>query len=279
MSNKKKILISATIKEKPIVLVEYFQSLKNLEKDDFEISYFFIDDNSNPNASKLIYDFKDANPNVVIEKPCTDDENTFKENLEAQIDRTEDDSNFSHVWTYGLIDRIAIIKNRILEYAKENDFDYLFFVDSDIYLDPKTLVQLVSDEKDLVSNVFWTKWDEKSVEMPQVWLQDQYNMFNVRGTGSKEEQTVAFLNQLREPGLYKIGGLGACTLISKKVLQSGVNYDRITSVSFWGEDRYFSIRAEVLGFERFVDTHYPSFHIYREPDMEALKMYKKNILI
>lgn len=65
------------------------------------------------------------------------------------------------------------------------------------------------------------------------------------------------------PGVYKVGGLGDCTLISKKVFESNVSYDKIYNVSFWGEDRHFCIRAAVLGFELYVDTHYQAFHIYR----------------
>lgn len=43
-----------------------------------------------------------------------------------------------------------------------------------------------------------------------------------------------------------------------------------------GEDRHFCIRALALGFELFVDTHYPAFHLYRSADCERLPSYKSS---
>jgi hypothetical protein len=60
--------------------------------------------------------------------------------------------------------------------------------------------------------------------------------------------------------------LGACTLISVPALKAGLNFLPINNVSFWGEDRWFCIRAEALGFPLYIDTHYPAKHLYRESD-------------
>jgi len=77
------------------------------------------------------------------------------------------------------------------------------------------------------------------------------------------------------PGVYKVGGLGACTLISRNAISKGVSYDEIYNITFWGEDRHFCIRAAALGIELFVDTHFPAFHIYRRSDLKTLGLYKK----
>ncbi|WP_328130652.1 hypothetical protein [Peribacillus frigoritolerans] len=74
----------------------------------------------------------------------------------------------------------------------------------------------------------------------------------------------SFIRQMRTPGVHKVGGLGACTLISQKALKAGVNFNRIENLSFWGEDRHFCIRAAALGISMYVDTHLPAYHIYRE---------------
>ena len=82
-----------------------------------------------------------------------------------------------------------------------------------------------------------------------------------------------FINNLRKPGIYEVGGLGACTLISKKAIKAGVNFKEIRNISFWGEDRHFCIRAQALGFDLFVNTHYPAYHIYREADLVGVNSY------
>ena len=43
-----------------------------------------------------------------------------------------------------------------------------------------------------------------------------------------------FVSRLTEPGVYEVGGLGACTLIHRQALLRGVNYKRIYNLSFWG---------------------------------------------
>lgn len=73
---------------------------------------------------------------------------------------------------------------------------------------------------------------------------------------------------MQQPGIYEVGGLGACTLISSSALSSGISYDRVRNISYWGEDRHFCIRAAALGFPLFVDTHFPALHLYRDSDLD-----------
>ncbi len=73
--------------------------------------------------------------------------------------------------------------------------------------------------------------------------------------------------QLREPGVYEVGGLGAATLVKKKALEAGVNFARIPNLDMWGEDKHFCVRAVCLGFRLYVDTRYPLFHMYRPRDV------------
>ncbi|MDR0880780.1 MAG: glycosyltransferase [Clostridioides sp.] len=265
MDIKEKILIAGTIKDKPEIITEYLDSLKGLTKSKYEVSYYFVDDNVEEESSAILKSFKEEEKNVILVKSDNSD----------QIETVEQD-DFTHIWTYGLIDRITEFKNHIIEYAKENEFDYILFVDSDLYLHPSTLTQLRSDDKDIVSCVFWTRWNADSIELPQVWLQDQYNMYTNGNSIDSSEQIADFLNQMRVPGVYRVGGLGACTLISKHALKKGVNFSKIKNISFWGEDRHFCIRAEALGLELFVDTHNPAYHIYRDSDLEGLNSYKKS---
>jgi len=84
-------------------------------------------------------------------------------------------------------------------------------------------------------------------------------------------QTMEFLTRLRRPGVYEVGGLGASTLISLSALKKGLNFSPIRNISFWGEDRWFCIRAIVLGFSLFIDTHFPATHLYRDSDVDLLE--------
>lgn len=168
-----------------------------------------------------------------------------------------------------------------MQYTLENDYSHVFLIDSDLILHPFTLKQLLMAKVDIVSEIFWTEWNPGQNKLPQVWMTGQYKF--VSGAEgpivdqemySKESQK--FLNMLQTPGLYEVGGLGACTLISRRAIASGVRFAKINNVDYWGEDRHFCIRASVLGFKLYVDTHLPAFHIYRESELGEVKDFKKS---
>lgn len=119
-----------------------------------------------------------------------------------------------HYWDDALIDRVARFKNDMITYAIQHDYDYLFLIDSDLLLYPETIEHLITTEKDIISEVFWTKWQPNTDPLPQVW---QYDVYGLRE---------GFVKYLKHPGIYEVGGLGACTLITRKALQSGVNFNR-----------------------------------------------------
>lgn len=77
------------------------------------------------------------------------------------------------------------------------------------------------------------------------------NIINSQGGHLSDEQARVryqeFPAKLREPGVYEVGGLGACTLISQNALQQEVNFSKIPNLTFGGEDRHFCIRAAAMG--------------------------------
>jgi hypothetical protein len=161
----------------------------------------------------------------------------------------------THVWTDVSVDRVAKIRNHCVDTALRDPYDALFLVDADVLLHPETVSHLQTLEKSIVSEVFWTQWESGYPWMPQVWDFHPY--------GFKEPHSVL---RLREAGTYRVSGLGACTLIRRRVFDAGVHYGAIPSLAriVLGEDRYFCIRAEAHGFELWADTNFPGFHIYRD---------------
>lgn len=262
-----KILIGSPIHQKPAILKEFLLSLKELDLADLDIEYCFIDDNEIEGSSLLLNNFKKEIDKVTILKS--------EESTSSYIC-----DDYTHRWSNDLIRKVSNFKNNIIEKTLKENFDYLFLVDSDLVMHPKTLKRLISLNKEIVSNIFWTRWQPNSYEQPQVWLKDMYTLYDFEcGERLSENEaikrTADFLNMLRKPGTYKVGGLGACTLISKEALLKGVNFNQIYNVSFWGEDRHFCIRASVLGIQLYVDTYYPAHHIYRDEDLEKVAQYKE----
>ena len=262
-----KVLIGSTIRQKPAILREFLKSLTELDRTNLTVDYMFVDDNELLESGDILRSFKANSSNVYL----VGGDKSGKYNC----------NEVHHEWNESLVWKVAAFKDRIIDYAKQKNYDYLFLVDSDLVLHPKTLIHLVSTDKDIISEIFWTKWNPDLPELPQVWVSDQYNLF-YHNRGKKllkqeiESRTRGFLYCLKIPGIYEVGGLGACTLISKKALQSGVCYKEIKNLTFWGEDRHFCIRAAALGFKLYVDTFFPALHIYRESELEKVAAYKKS---
>lgn len=264
-----RVLIGSPIRQKPEILSKFLVSIKELSSRAINIDYYFIDDNAEEESGQLLTGFAAENPNTIIARVHGDSLYICNES--------------THVWKEELIWKVAGFKNQIINKARTDNYDYLFLVDSDLVLHPRTLAHLISLKKDIAAEIFWTRWEPDFPELPQVWASDQYNLFeHSRGESINESQILQrvplFLNQLKSPGVYRVGGLGACTLISRMAILAGVNFNEIYNISFVGEDRHFCIRAAALGFELFVDTHYPAFHIYRLSDLDGLEEYEKRIM-
>lgn len=260
MNRKKRILVASPVHQKPEILSLFLYSLERLKQDDIALSFYFIDDNKNLESSRLLTQFQERNESVILEKS----------NYQDIYLR----DGITHYWNEHLVWKVASFKNSIINYAKEKNYDYLFLVDSDLLLFPQTISHLIQQKKDIISEVFWTKWQQDSMDQPQVWLYDEYIQYHKqRGEHLSDEQINAryheFINKMREPGVYEVGGLGACTLISQNALKRGVNFNQIPNLTFWGEDRHFCVRAAAIGLSLYVDTHYPSYHIYRDTDMKG----------
>jgi len=262
--NKKRVLVGSPVYQKTEILDAFLKSIKNLNRNTISIDYMFVDDNVDENSSKLLAEFERDGSTVI---------NIWGKDQGVYICDDE-----THHWDDDFMLKVGNYKNDIIQYAIENKYDYLFFVDSDLVVHPDLVEHLKAANKDIVSEIFWTKWhNDRSLE-PNVWLFDEYDLVPKRlgeilSEEDNEIRRTRFLNQIRIPGLYEVGGLGACTLISRAALIKGVSFKPIKNLTIHGEDRFFCIRAAVLGIDLFVDTYYPAYHIYREEDLDGVQDY------
>lgn len=260
-----RILVASPIRQEPRVLQEFLRSLSELEKSALTVDYFFVDDNEDPASSVLLKGFRPGGRVYRMQG---------QQGGSAYV-KTEQ----THLWREELVWKVASYKDTIIEFARHEGYDGLLFVDSDLVLHPATLRHLVGLGVDVVSEVFWTKWSPEQPELPQVWLADHYTLFERhRGEEITQEEAYrrqeVFLQKLRRPGLYEVGGLGALTLLSAKALAAGVSFRAIPNLSFWGEDRHFCIRAGALGLRLWADTCYPALHLYRKEDLAKVEPYR-----
>ncbi|MGQ9778300.1 MAG: hypothetical protein ACUVRM_00280 [Bacillota bacterium] len=146
-----RILIASPVRQKPAILREFLWSLAHLEKTGLEVEYVFIDDAEE--KTKELWEFAAGREKVTV-WPA-------RPTMAYRCDEV------THHWRPELIARVAEHKNRFLEKAKNEGFDFLFLVDSDLVLHPKTLVHLVGLQKDIVAEVFWTSGNRSCRPCPR----------------------------------------------------------------------------------------------------------------
>lgn len=158
-----------------------------------------------------------------------------------------------HQWTAAALSRIAAIRNYGIAEFLKTDCDAMFTTDADNVLNPNTVEHLASLGRDIVGEVYWSKWPGCDLWLPNTW---QYHSF---GFETNEE-----IVKLSQRGQMRVSGNGACNVIQRRVFEAGVNYSPIHALTraIWGEDRWFSIKAECHGFEIWADSDYPPFHVY-----------------
>jgi hypothetical protein len=260
-----RILLGSSVRQECRILERFLDSLRDLQRTGTDVDYLFIDDCDDSRASAMLRDFRPLGAGVDIERMTG-----------ARLPFVRD--RVHHHWNERLTWRVAAAKDRIIRRCLDGKYDHLFLVDSDLVLHPETLARLVETGKDIISELFWTRFRPYASETPQVWLSDHYTLFRLeRGEKVSDEERDRrireFASILRRPGVYRVGGLGACTLLSRRALRRGVRFAEIYNVSMVGEDRHLCLRAAALGLELFVDTCLPALHLYRESDLDKVPEY------
>ena len=225
-----KILITAPLKQEPYIFEAYQDSVDQLILPDGVTldRYYVVND-----CDEIIEDIR-GDYDVV--------------NTGDVYARTHND----HIWTEENLAKMPRLRNMTIQRALDGGYDYWLSTDTDLVLDPETLKVLLEADKDIVSEVFWTM-SKAGGWWCNGWMYDQ---------ADPDGRLAEFCT----PGLYKVGMTGALTLVKTDVFRAGVSYDPIPNIRkvLYGEDRWFCIRAACLGFEMWLDTHFPATHLFTE---------------
>lgn len=236
----KKILITAPVQQDAKIFKEYLWSLNRLEiPEGYEVYKYFYLHNAD-NLKKFLQ---------------SNEYEVFKDNTKVE------ESNITHVWKIENFSAVAQMRTKALEYARQNNFDYIFSVDSDVILHKKTLIDLISKEKDAIAKIYWTAWNS---EQPWNLMPNCYD-------GRKKNGQLIYnnnFNNYKIIGTYPVEVTGAAILISSKIFNNSlINYypiDILTQ-SYW-EDFAFCTRCKCVipEIQFYIDTIHPAQHLYNK---------------
>lgn len=148
---------------------------------------------------------------------------------------------------------VAQVRNLMADYSIKNDYDYMFWADSDMIFPKDTLVKLFSLQKDIVTGVYIQRKEEK---IPEIYIPTLYGgMTNIN------------VNEIIEDKILNVQGCGfGCVLTTTKCL-SNIGYpqfeytnalDHKNTIS---EDVDFCRKAQNKGYKIFADTSIKCNHI------------------
>ena len=233
----KRILISSCIRQREEIFLEYLNSLNHLIIPNGYITdkFFFL--YNCPELSKYLAEKEFSNA------------------------RSENDTKESILKNY------ATLYTTILEKARNEKYDYLFIVDDDILLHPKTLLLLLNDKADIVGNALWTKIKSNTLE--------------INGFKDEEKGQYSNIEQLKIPNVYKVGWVQYCTLISNKIFNNpNISYYPIQGIDYYQNQEYaFCLKAKCNfpNLEILLDTRLPARSIYIKEEYLRWIGEKKNI--
>jgi glycosyltransferase involved in cell wall biosynthesis len=142
-------------------------------------------------------------------------------------------------------------RNQIALYALENNYDYLFFVDSDCVIPNGTLKRLFEHDKDIVAGMYFQK---KQPFLPVIYTQNKKGTFDV-------------ITDYPEKTLFEVGGVGMGVCLIKTSVLKKLGKDPFepfaatpSCPAINGEDLAFCKRAKARGFKIFCDTSIQAAH-------------------
>lgn len=259
-ARKVRVLIGGPVRKRADVLKAHLASLAAQEKPkNVTFDYCFVDDYPDPDeGSTVLAEFVAEHGGTVVKSQDT------------RSDDFSDAHPITHQWTESAMNRVGRLKNRLLRKTVEGGYDYLWLVDSDLILDRTTFQSLLAANRQVVSAVYWTRWNTSREihAAPQVWQAPVYQL------GLPHYPEHEFRSDLAMRDLIKVGGLGACTLIRREVIEKGVNFAKppqFPSGGLWdGEDRHFCEWARRLHVELWADGWPDIFHVYHASDVERM---------
>ena len=148
-----RVLIASCIRQELEVLKEFLHSLDDLKKPG-QVDYYFILHNLSPESKDLMYRWSTVNVLKTRFKIMNDD-----------VEYIRDDKT-THIWNRENVNKVIEMKNHVLDYARKEDYDYLFFTDSDQVYHPNTLIHLITQNKEIVGEISWAKWTPTDPDLP-----------------------------------------------------------------------------------------------------------------
>lgn len=269
-----RVALAALVRERAALLPSFLRSCGQLRPAAF---YFLVNDSS-PEVVDFVRAWARDKPATVLVQ--SNGAGTYRE----------------HVWSDEGADRavftgrIARMRDQLLDAAFSDDNDACFMVDSDVLCRPDAIEHLVASRRDAISLLYLADWGR--APRPQLYRlperndrdrfinwqlamgrQPQCRLWPMPRKGPrllrahKDFARDPFERVFTDVGIYRCEMIGAATLLTRRVWESGCRYDRPLLPS-GGEDDVFCRQLIKKGVSLWASSVLPTWHCDR-PEIEA----------
>lgn len=235
MKNPKVLVASPIFDGMKYCLNEFINSIKVLDYNNYD---FLLVDNSK--KEKLFNELKKLNGVKLIRDDTKEERNKL---------------------------RLISSRNKILNYAKENLYDYVLMMDSDVIPPKNILTELLKCNKEIVSGVYFNyfKSSGKIKLLPVAWTgltEEEFNDIKKNYALSPLIKTNKDIRRHLTPEEVESGKIlevlipsAGCMLIKKEVFEK-VNYGllEVPNNLTTGDDIYFAFKAKEAGYNLYCNT-------------------------
>lgn len=272
-----KILVGSVLRKPKIVLQAFLAALEAQEVEgNVDLYFLFVDDGLDAEAKAAVEEWLSERDGELAQHELGREEGDYRES-----------TGTTRGWTPKAWHRVGALKNRIFQTALSGAYDFIWHIDADVICDPRTLQSLLDAEKPIVAAVYWTKWQRPTTSGeivhagPQVWVQHPYTLFGNAGPDGIYEDEAAFRRALIERRLARVGGLGACTLFAREVVEAGVHFAPVGALPPGpmsdGEDRHLCWRANALHVPMYGDAWPNVWHAFHPQEYAGVGEARKKL--
>ena len=153
---------------------------------------------------------------------------------------------------------LPMARNELFTLAINGGFDCMVFIDSDVYCDPQTFVNVVNSSKEIICIPTVKKSDDEQYDIHF----DTSKSIAVFENGNliKANRVSTSCLKIGKKALASLAENSTDTIFRGKPLKNVCQYD-FMGPAFMGEDIYLCEKLKKLGFEIWVDTRTTCMHI------------------
>lgn len=224
-----KVIIGCPVRNRAWILPCYLGCLEKLNKEGLEVNFCFI-----------INDCTDASPQILAK---------FAQKEPGRVSIITKDHRVPGGFRRGEynFNRLAELRNMLLQAFLHSDGDYLFSLDSDILVPENALNQLLHDNCDVVSALVCNGHE---LNDPGI-----YNILRQNANGS-----YIHIRDFPRDQVFPVDCTGAACLIKRAVIEAGVCYSGLGG----GEDIAFCEMVLARGFNIYCDGRVECQHYMQE---------------